>query len=77
MKEQRNENDTGFARTLRWNLGEIIAQILVIPAVLVAAYAGFSHGSWGVFIGVLIPILGLVWAVANKLSGSNPYTPED
>lgn len=71
-----NRRKVGFFNTLRWSIGEIIGQLLIIPAVVVSAYMGLNHQSWWIFFAVAIPLVGLVVFLTKKLSGENPYLKE-
>jgi len=72
-KHRGKANKPGFFVSLRWNLGEIVGQILVIPIVAVSAYIGLSKDSWLVFFALVVPLLAILTLIAKKLSGKNPY----
>jgi len=74
MEKYRGKaNKPGFFGSLRWNLGEVVGQILVIPIVAVSAYIGLSKESWLVFFALVVPLLAILTLLTKKLSGKNPY----
>jgi len=72
-RDRSKASKPGFWGSLRWNLGEIAGQMLVIPIVAVSAYFGLSRESWLVFFALVIPLLIVATLIAKKLSGKNPY----
>lgn len=60
-------------KTLRWSLGDLLGQLLVIPAIVIAAFFGLNYESWWVFFGISIPLVALAVFVTKFLSGKNPY----
>lgn len=73
LNNDKKGKGIGFFNSLRWSIGEIIGQLLAVPAVIISAYLGFIYQSWWVFVVMIIPLLLLVVLLSKKLSGENPY----
>lgn len=46
LNNDKKESGVGFFNSLRWSIGEIIGQLLAVPAVIISAYLGFIYQSW-------------------------------
>ncbi|WP_157209774.1 hypothetical protein [Marinimicrobium agarilyticum] len=75
--EMENENKKrgkpGFFGSLRWSIGEVAGQLLVVPAVVIAAYFGLTYESWLLFFALVVPLVVGVVFLSKAISGKNPF----